>query len=77
MNPVRDDLRSNTKSMKVTPPSSQGFVNQDDESKHQKLQKSEVARQNDDLASVDKTDTAPLHRKEDLSQGDEGVDDPQ
>ncbi|WP_009962103.1 hypothetical protein [Verrucomicrobium spinosum] len=63
--------------MKVTPPSSQGFVNSDAEGKHEKLQKSNVARENDELADVDKSDPAPLHRKEDLSQGDEGVDDPQ
>lgn len=63
--------------MKVTPPSSQGFVNSDAEGKHQKLKKSEVAQENDQLANVDNSDPAPLHRKEDLSQGDEGVDDPQ
>lgn len=52
-------------------------MNSDAEGKHEKLKKSEVAQENDQLATVDNSDPTPLHRKEDLSQGDEGVDDPQ
>lgn len=52
-------------------------MNSDAEGKHEKLKKSEVAQENDQLAKVDNSDPTPLHRKEDLSQGDEGVDDPQ
>lgn len=63
--------------MKITPPSSQGFVNSDSGATHEKLKKSDVARENDELAGMVETDVPPLHRKEDLSQGDEGVDDPQ
>lgn len=62
--------------MKTTPASSQGFTGDGRSAKHEKLQKSPVALENDRLAKVlDDEAHPPLHRKEDLSQGDEGVDD--
>jgi hypothetical protein len=61
--------------MKKTPPSAEGFTDTETE-KHEKLEKSPVAKENDRLAAEVQDGEAPLHRKEDLSQGDEGVDDP-
>ncbi|HSJ02631.1 MAG: hypothetical protein ACAI34_17115 [Verrucomicrobium sp.] len=58
--------------MKTTPTTAEGFTDTLP-SKHEKQEKSPVAKENDELATAAEQDE-PLHRKEDSTQGDEGVD---